>query len=120
MKRIQASAPNASSVIEAKTINSPLVRPTTSSGVPRTRLLASQPSGAKSHTMTPDHATFEKQRKVASIPSHPVPEELQCPICRKLMKDAVLVACCGASYCDGCIRQEDPTETMIDCPLCKR
>ncbi|XP_028313242.1 E3 ubiquitin-protein ligase RBBP6-like [Gouania willdenowi] len=34
----------------------------------------------------------------------PIPDNLLCPICTKLMIDAVLMPCCGNSYCDECIR----------------
>lgn len=32
----------------------------------------------------------------------PVPEELQCLICRDLLVDSVVIPCCGNSYCDDC------------------
>ncbi len=31
-----------------------------------------------------------------------VPKELQCPMCKKLLHDAVVIPCCGTSYCDEC------------------
>ena len=31
-----------------------------------------------------------------------VPKELQCRICNDLLTDAVLIPCCGNSYCDDC------------------
>eukprot|EP00794_Sanderia_malayensis_P008958 gene8957-9912_t len=47
-----------------------------------------------------------------------VPKELQCPMCKKLFHDAVVIPCCGTSYCDECIRNY-----LIDndfaCPSCK-
>ncbi|XP_037545647.1 E3 ubiquitin-protein ligase RBBP6 isoform X2 [Nematolebias whitei] len=36
--------------------------------------------------------------------SDPIPDELLCPICNDLMTDAVVIPCCGNSYCDDCIR----------------
>ena len=36
--------------------------------------------------------------------SKPVPAEMTCPLCREMMTDAVLIPCCGRSYCDDCIR----------------
>lgn len=32
----------------------------------------------------------------------PVPDNLRCPLCQKIFKDAVLISCCGKSYCDEC------------------
>ncbi|XP_036944540.1 E3 ubiquitin-protein ligase RBBP6-like isoform X3 [Acanthopagrus latus] len=34
----------------------------------------------------------------------PVPTELLCLICHDLLSDAVVIPCCGNSYCDDCIR----------------
>ena len=34
-----------------------------------------------------------------------VPEELLCMICRDLLSDAVLIPCCGNSYCDECMSE---------------
>ena len=32
----------------------------------------------------------------------PVPDELLCLLCKDLMSDAVVIPCCGNSYCDEC------------------
>lgn len=32
----------------------------------------------------------------------PIPDELRCLICRDLLGDAVVIPCCGNSYCDEC------------------
>ncbi|RWS16066.1 E3 ubiquitin-protein ligase RBBP6-like protein [Dinothrombium tinctorium] len=32
-----------------------------------------------------------------------IPENLQCMLCRDLLQDAVLIHCCGNSYCDECM-----------------
>ncbi|KAI9245230.1 hypothetical protein BDA99DRAFT_528303 [Phascolomyces articulosus] len=34
----------------------------------------------------------------------PVPTHLQCPICEGLFREATITPCCGASFCDECIR----------------
>ncbi|KAJ3152353.1 hypothetical protein HDU86_005882 [Geranomyces michiganensis] len=52
----------------------------------------------------------------------PVPEELACAICKKLLRDAVQTPCCGTKYCDECIRthlleNEDP-DKRLKCPNC--
>ena len=31
-----------------------------------------------------------------------IPKELRCPVCGDLVKEAVLIPCCGMSYCDDC------------------
>ncbi|KAI7860396.1 hypothetical protein BDC45DRAFT_101269 [Circinella umbellata] len=46
------------------------------------------------------------------------PSELTCRICENLMKDAVLVPCCGKSFCKECITTElDETNR---CPVCNK
>ncbi|XP_026181028.1 E3 ubiquitin-protein ligase RBBP6 isoform X2 [Mastacembelus armatus] len=50
----------------------------------------------------------------------PVPDELVCLICHDLLSDAVVIPCCGNSYCDDCIRS-----TLLDsedhvCPTCSQ
>ena len=32
----------------------------------------------------------------------PIPHELSCLICKDAMTDAVVIPCCGNSYCDEC------------------
>ena len=31
-----------------------------------------------------------------------IPDELKCSMCSELMKDAVIIQCCGESFCDEC------------------
>ena len=31
-----------------------------------------------------------------------VPPELTCNICKELIRDAVIIPCCGESFCDEC------------------
>lgn len=46
---------------------------------------------------------FVPQEKPMSEPEEdPVPDELLCLICRDLLSDAVVIPCCGNSYCDDC------------------
>jgi hypothetical protein len=56
-----------------------------------------------------------KPKKAREIP---IPEEMKCPICSKLINDAVLILCCQTSFCDNCIRNE-LIETGV-CPKCKK
>eukprot|EP00644_Phytophthora_capsici_P008347 jgi/Phyca11/567732/estExt2_Genewise1.C_PHYCAscaffold_260236 len=45
------------------------------------------------------------------------PEHLACPLCRRLMSDAVLIPCCQESACDECLRSA-LIERKLTCPLC--
>ncbi|XP_061906498.1 E3 ubiquitin-protein ligase RBBP6-like isoform X2 [Entelurus aequoreus] len=47
-----------------------------------------------------------------------VPEELQCLICGDLLVDAVVIPCCGNSYCDDCIRTALLESEGHVCPTC--
>lgn len=44
------------------------------------------------------HPPIQPESKVVSA----VPVELMCVICTRLMVDAVIVPCCGYSFCDNC------------------
>ncbi|KAI8141403.1 hypothetical protein BJV82DRAFT_175248 [Fennellomyces sp. T-0311] len=46
------------------------------------------------------------------------PSELTCRICGKLMKDAVLVPCCGKSFCKECITTK--LDETSKCPVCNK
>ncbi|KAF0688227.1 Aste57867_20097 [Aphanomyces stellatus] len=47
------------------------------------------------------------------------PPHLACPICKTLMRDAVLVPCCHESACDECIRSAVIAHNLT-CPLCHK
>lgn len=47
------------------------------------------------------------------------PPELICGLCEELMKDAVIIPCCGESYCYDCI-QDHLCENEFTCPGCKK
>ena len=40
----------------------------------------------------------------SSSSQHFIPNELQCRLCYKIFTDAVVIQCCGNSFCDECIR----------------
>lgn len=44
--------------------------------------------------------------------------ELTCPICKKIVTDAVRVPCCKSSYCEECI-QSYLLEHDFECPSCE-
>ncbi|KAL8174950.1 UNVERIFIED_CONTAM: hypothetical protein K2H54_006948 [Gekko kuhli] len=48
----------------------------------------------------------------------PIPDELLCLICKDIMTDAVVIPCCGNSYCDECIRTALLESEEHTCPTC--
>nr|XP_034379255.1 E3 ubiquitin-protein ligase RBBP6-like [Arvicanthis niloticus] len=48
----------------------------------------------------------------------PIPEELLCLICKDIPTDAVVIPCCGNSYCDECIRTALLESDEHTCPTC--
>eukprot|EP00250_Pteridium_aquilinum_P016394 c23084_g2_i3 orf=323-2116(+) len=83
-------------------------------GIPKSMLVANPdgsyalPSGAVA-ILRPNEAVFD--REVEGFPSSrtivDIPFELRCPLCRGVLKDAVLTSkCCFKSYCDKCIRDQ--------------
>ncbi|CAL9760982.1 unnamed protein product, partial [Musa acuminata subsp. burmannicoides] len=92
-------------------------------GIPRSMLLAT-PDGSYSLpdgvavVLKPNESVFEKE--IEGIPSvcrvSDLPPELNCPLCKKVMKDAVMSSkCCFASFCDQCIRDHIITKSMCIC-----
>lgn len=43
-----------------------------------------------------------QEQSSSSEEEDPVPDELLCLLCKDLMTDAVVIPCCGNSYCDEC------------------
>ncbi|XP_065514243.1 E3 ubiquitin-protein ligase RBBP6-like [Caloenas nicobarica] len=56
----------------------------------------------------------------SSSNNDPVPEELLCLICKNITTDAVIIPCCGNSYCDECIRTALLESEEHKCPTCHR
>ena len=48
---------------------------------------------------------------------HPVPGELECPVCLLVMREPHLTSCCGNHFCFACINEV--REMGNPCPLCK-
>lgn len=97
------------------------VRPPT--GIPKSMLMPNPdgsyalPSGATA-VLRPNDGSFEKEI-VGCVPPKrswsvsDLPPELLCPLCKQVMKDAVLTSkCCFKSFCDKCIRDH-----LIICKL---
>ncbi|KAH8413747.1 hypothetical protein KR222_006824 [Zaprionus bogoriensis] len=48
-----------------------------------------------------------------------IPEDLICGICRNIFVDAVMIPCCGSSFCDDCVRNSLLESEDSECPDCK-
>ncbi|RZC52323.1 hypothetical protein C5167_020746 [Papaver somniferum] len=98
------------------------VKPPT--GIPKSMLMATPdgsyalPSGAVA-VLKPNEAAFEKE--IEGLPSttrsvSDLPPELRCPLCKEVMKDAVLTSkCCFKSFCDKCIRDHIISKLVCIC-----
>ncbi|XP_074579444.1 E3 ubiquitin ligase PARAQUAT TOLERANCE 3-like [Curcuma longa] len=97
------------------------VKPPT--GIPKSMLMATPdgfyalPSGAVA-VLKPNEAAFEKE--IEGLPTtrlvSDIPPELRCPLCKEVMKDAVLTSkCCFRSFCDKCIRDYIISKLMCNC-----
>uniref|UniRef100_A0A1I8J541 RING-type domain-containing protein n=1 Tax=Macrostomum lignano TaxID=282301 RepID=A0A1I8J541_9PLAT len=52
-----------------------------------------------------------------------IPDDLKCPLCQDVFKDAVIIKCCGSTYCNDCIINrlfdtESDSATLHSCPNC--
>ncbi|KAI3894725.1 hypothetical protein MKX03_033374 [Papaver bracteatum] len=67
--------------------------------------------------MKPNGAAFEKEvESTASGRVMNFPPELYCPLCKEVMKDAVLTRkCCFQSFCNECIRGNIISKSMCIC-----
>ncbi|KAL4323469.1 hypothetical protein GQ457_11G022500 [Hibiscus cannabinus] len=97
------------------------VKPPT--GIPKSMLMATPdgsyalPSGAVA-VLKPNEAAFEKE--IEGLPSTrsvgDLPPEFHCPLCKEVMKDAVLTSkCCFTSFCDKCIRDHIISKLVCVC-----
>lgn len=97
------------------------VKPPT--GIPKSMLMATPdgsyalPSGANA-VLKPNEAAFD--REVEGMPSirsvGDLPPELHCPLCKEVIKDAVLTSkCCFTSFCDKCIRDYIISKSVCVC-----
>ncbi|CAL1390745.1 unnamed protein product [Linum trigynum] len=78
----------------------------------RREIEAILPSSSSSSSGSNDMEEEEKK----STNRGRVPPELHCPLCSKVMKDAVFVTrCCFRSFCDGCIRNRLMTSRSCAC-----
>lgn len=60
-------------------------------GIPRSFIAAGGNAAATEPVMLPP---AEKKQEI--------PDDLICSICKDLFNDAVMIPCCGSSFCDEC------------------
>ncbi|KAK9086855.1 hypothetical protein Syun_029249 [Stephania yunnanensis] len=92
-------------------------------GIPKSMLMTTSDgsyalTGGVVAALKPDEATFE--REMEGLPSTrsaiDIPAELHCPLCKGVMKDAVMTGkCCYRSFCDKCIRDCIISKSMCAC-----
>ena len=49
-----------------------------------------------------------------------LPHWAKCTLCSEKMEHAVLLACCGNSFCDECIRDHFLDSVTKECPKCAK
>ncbi|CAB0044037.1 unnamed protein product [Trichogramma brassicae] len=49
----------------------------------------------------------------------PIPKEIICPICKEILNDAVMIACCAMTFCHECISTYLVESEDQQCPHCK-
>ena len=57
------------------------------------------------------------RRSVNYINECVVPNHLECTLCRNIMKNAVIIKCCGRSFCEDCLSTK--LQNYAACPACK-
>ncbi|KAK9086941.1 hypothetical protein Syun_029335 [Stephania yunnanensis] len=92
-------------------------------GIPKSMLMTTSDgsyalTGGVVAALKPDEATFEME--IEGLPSTrsaiDIPAELHCPLCKRVMKDAVMTGkCCYRSFCDKCIRDCIISKSMCAC-----
>ncbi|XP_008560490.1 E3 ubiquitin-protein ligase RBBP6 isoform X2 [Microplitis demolitor] len=108
-----------------------------STGIPRSFMVPVDGPSVPGAMMTPtgqyavpaiDHQAYKegkKERPPFSNDPEPlvkkpeIPEDLLCNLCKDLLTDAVMIPCCGNSFCDECIRTlllESEEHQCPDCP----
>ncbi|XP_058795388.1 E3 ubiquitin-protein ligase RBBP6 isoform X3 [Phymastichus coffea] len=107
-----------------------------STGIPRSFMVPVDGPTVPGAMMTPggtyavpaiDHQAYKEGKKEKPPFSHDpepavekpeIPEDLLCNICKDLLTDAVMIPCCGNSFCDECIRTFLLESEEHECPDC--
>ncbi|CAG2054997.1 unnamed protein product, partial [Timema podura] len=108
-----------------------------STGIPRSFMVPVDGPSAPGAMMTPtgqfavpaiDHQAYKEgkkerppfQQEPEPVMEKPeIPEDLLCTVCKDLLTDAVMIPCCGNSFCDECIRTVLLESEDHECPDCK-
>lgn len=108
-----------------------------STGIPRSFMVPVEGPTVPGAMMTPtghfavpaiDHQAYKEGKKEKPPFQHEpepivqkpeIPEDLQCSVCKDLLTDAVMIPCCGNSFCDECIRTVLLESEEHECPDCK-
>ena len=67
-------------------------------------LVAADDSEAYRHEKK-ERPPFQAESPPPEVAKPVIPAELLCAICHDLLSDAVLIPCCGDSFCDDCEAQ---------------
>jgi E3 ubiquitin-protein ligase RBBP6 len=102
-----------------------------STGIPLSFMVPVEGPQVQGAMMTPngsyavpvlDHQTYTQKQTAPAPPMQEVkpeiPEDLLCSICSDLLTDAVMIPCCGNSFCDECIRSFLLESEEHECPDC--
>lgn len=101
-----------------------------STGIPRSFMVPVDSPQVPGAMMTPngqyavpvlDHLAYtQKQQPPPPVQETKpeIPEDLLCSICSDLLTDAVMIPCCGNSFCDECIRSCLLESEEHECPDC--
>ena len=68
--------------------------------------------------MKKEKPPFQAESPTADVVKPVIPSELLCALCKDLLSDAVLIPCCGDSFCDDCIRAHLLESEEHECPQC--
>ncbi|KAG7302657.1 hypothetical protein JYU34_012608 [Plutella xylostella] len=108
-----------------------------STGIPRSFMVPVDGPKAPGAMMTPsgsfavpavDHEAYlasesaggaDTPTNAPAAPAPSIPDELICSLCRDLLTDAVMIPCCGNSFCDECIRGSLLESEDRECPDCR-
>ncbi|XP_031620939.1 E3 ubiquitin-protein ligase RBBP6 isoform X2 [Contarinia nasturtii] len=78
-----------------------------STGIPRSFIDAGNSPATEPINLPP----IEKKQEI--------PDDLICSICKDLFTDAVMIPCCGSSFCDECVRTALLESEDNECPDCQ-